>query len=101
MGYDVVGSSPTLFNFKTIRWWNRYTHKTLNFTYIGSNPILIIEESSPPFMPQFKPYIWINIMTWLIVIMSIVLINLHLNKLPNLLKIKLTRLYILFTLPLK
>ena len=47
-------------------------------------------------MPQLKPKYWINIITWSQIIVIIVLTYAHTNILPNILKIKQIRKYILF-----
>ncbi len=48
------------------------------------------------YMPQFQPYLWINMLTWFFVIFSILLYYVHTNLLPNILKVKLARTYMLF-----
>jgi hypothetical protein len=47
-------------------------------------------------MPQFQPYLWLNLLTWSYLLFIILLSYIHLNFLPNILKVKFIRLYLLF-----
>ena len=47
-------------------------------------------------MPQFKPYIWLNLISWTFIILIIVLTYIHKIFLPQILKLKLIRNYLLF-----
>jgi hypothetical protein len=47
-------------------------------------------------MPQFQPKYWISLITWSYLLIIIILTYTHTNLLPNILKLKLVRKYILF-----